>query len=175
MEQCFQANKEVEELQKLQLRKCHKPVDKYQNVSARVVTNFREKKKYQDDNINIVSKDNINPTLTDKMENNEQKSLDEIDTLEDIKHIAISKKIIGTEMDSNTSGKQKKQVITCKRNQKYSQQKLQPKVSSEPNVHKLDNSVNNMNVQNTVKYKSQGIQTLDTDQMESIYSEGIIR
>jgi len=53
---------------------------------------------------------------------------------------------------------------------------LQPKVLSEPNVlHKSDNAANDLDAQSTVRYRSQGIQTLDTDQLESIYSEGIIR
>lgn len=176
MEQCFQANKEIEELQNLQLHKYQKAVDKYQNVSARVITNLQEKKKHQGENTNTISKD-INSTLTDKVANKEQKLQDEIDTLEpDTKHITASKKIFRAEMNSSTSDKQKKRERTSKRNEKYSQQKVQSKVSSEPNVvHKFDNAVNHVNKQNAVKYKNQGIQTLDMEQIEDIYSEGIIR
>lgn len=176
MEQCFQASKEVEKLQKLQLHKYHKTVDKYQNISARIVTNFQKKKKHQGDNTSTVLKDSINVTLTDKIENKKQQPQDENNILEsDAKHVAIPK-IFRVEMDSNLSNKQQKQGKTNKRDKKYSQQKMQSKVSSEPNiVHKLENTINKTDIQNTVKYKNQGVQTFDIDQMESIYSEGIIR
>ncbi|XP_014470386.1 PREDICTED: uncharacterized protein LOC106742187 [Dinoponera quadriceps] len=169
MEQCFQANKEAEEFQKLQLRKYHgRPIDKYQNVSARVITHFREKKKHEDNN--TVSKDNIDLTPTNKVENKEQKAQDEIDILES-EHVTASNKIFKTEIDCNISDKQRKPERISKHNKNYSRQKI----SSLLNVHKFDNVVNNINVQNIVKCKNQGTQTLDTDQMESIYSEGIIR
>ncbi|XP_011151972.1 uncharacterized protein LOC105190758 [Harpegnathos saltator] len=174
MERCFQANKDVEELHKLQI---HKTVDKYQNISAKVITNLREKKKHQNDNTDTILKNNINLVLTDKIENKEQKSQDKIDILEpNIKHVVASKKIITTGINGKISGKQRKQGQTSKYNEKYSQQKVQPKILFEPNVmHKFDNAVNNINIQNIIKYKSQGIQTLDIDQIESIYAEGIIR
>ncbi|XP_032677047.1 uncharacterized protein LOC116846823 isoform X2 [Odontomachus brunneus] len=177
MEQCFQANKEVEELQKLQLHKYHKTMDKYQNISARVVTNFQKKKKHQGDNTSIVLKNNINVTLTDRIEDKKQQSQDESNILKsNAKHIAIPKKIFRAEINSNLSSKQQKQGGTSKYNEKYSQQKMQSKVSSEPNiVHKFDNTINKTDIQNAIKYKNQGMQTLNIDQMENIYSEGIIR
>lgn len=172
MEQCFQANKEVDELQKLQLRKCHRTVDKYQNVSARVITNFQEKKKLQSNN--TAPKDNS--ILTNKMESKKHQSQDEIGE-SDAKPVVASESVFRTKMDSNTSSKQKKQQRTSKRNETYSKRKIQPKVSSAPNViHKFRDTRNNPETHsNTVKYKNQGVQTLDTDQIESIYSEGIIR
>lgn len=171
MEQCLQANKEVSELQKLQQCNYHKTTDKYQNVSAKVVTNFREKKRHQVDDTDTVSKDDINPILTDRRKNKEEKH--EINTVEsNTKHINAFK----TETDSNISDRQRKQKRTSKRNEMYNQANVKPKVSPEPNaVHKFDN-INNTGVQNTVKYINQGIQTLDIDQVESICSaEDIIR
>lgn len=171
MEKCFQTNREVEELQKLQLRKHHKLTDRYQNVSARVVTSFPEKKKHESNHIcpknNVQSKTN-NQALTDKVED-EVQIQNENNILElDKKHAATVKKIIKQGVNNNIPERQKK---TSKCNK--SQQKVQPKVLSESSVlHKFEND---MNVQNIVKYRNQGVQTLDTDQMESIYSEGIIR
>lgn len=162
MEQCFQAGKEVEELQKLQLHKHHKNIDKYQNVPAKVVTSFRDKKKHESYNVDRGS--------TDKVEIDEQAQNGTNVFEYDKKNAASTKKIVGSGMNNNISGRQKR---TGKHK---SQQKLQPKVSSEPNVlHKSDNAASSLNAQSTVKYKNQGIQTLDTDELESIYSEGIIR
>ncbi|XP_029666076.1 uncharacterized protein LOC115237274 [Formica exsecta] len=175
MEQCFQTNKEIEELQKLQLHKHHKTTDRYQNVSARVATSFQERKKHENNDINPVSKNNVqsrtnNSASTDKVED-EMQIQNGNNTLElDKKHAAPARKIVrqGINNNNNISDRQKK---TSKHNK--SQQKLQPKVSSEPDV--LHKSENDMNAQITVKYRNRGVQTLDTDQVESIYSEGVIR
>ncbi|XP_025991830.1 uncharacterized protein LOC105195387 [Solenopsis invicta] len=160
MEQCFQASKEVEEFQKLQLHKHHKTTDKYQNVPAKVVT-IRDKKKRTESC-------NIDRTSTEKVEIDEQ-AQNGTNAFEYDKKHAATKKIVEPGMN-NMSGRQK-------RTSKHKiQQKLQPQVLSEPNVlHKSNNAVNDVDIQNTVKYKSQGVQTLDTDELESIYSEGIIR
>lgn len=171
MEKCFQTNREVEELQKLQLRNHHKLTDRYQNVSARVVTSFREKNKHESNHICPISKNNIqsktnNPLSTDKV-GNEAQIQDGNNILELDKKHAV-KKIVKQGINNNTSDRQKK---TSKYNK--SQPKVQPKVLSEPNV--LHKSENDMNAQVIVKYRNQGVQTLDTDQTESIYSEGVIR
>lgn len=172
MEKCFQTNREVEELQKLQMHKHRKLTDRYQNVSARVVTSFPEKKKHESNHIcpsknNVLSKTN-NPASTDKVEDEVQiQNRNNILEL-DKKHAATVKKIVKQGINNNISERQKK---TSKYNK--SQQKEQPKVLSQPSV--LHKSENDMNVQNIVKYRNQGVQTLDTDQMESIYSEGVIR
>lgn len=174
MEQCFQANKEIEELQKLQLRKHHKATEKYQNVSAKVITSFREKKKRENDNNNdSVPKSDIESALSNKTRSEEQRSRNEIGVMEsDKKYIAATKKTVRSEINNSISDKLKKRNGTgkCK-----NQQKLQSKVSSDPSLlHKSDSTENYADSQNVVKYRSQGIQTLDTDQTESIYSEGII-
>ncbi|XP_077274604.1 uncharacterized protein LOC143904134 [Temnothorax americanus] len=161
MEQCFHASKEVEELQKLQLHKHHKSTDKYQNVPAKVITSFRDKKKHESYNIDRVS--------TDKVEIDEQAQNGTNVFEYDKKQTSSTKKVVGPGVNNNISGRQKR---TGKHK---SQQKLQPKISSEPNVHKFDNAANGLDAQSIVKYKSQGIQTLDTDQLENIYSEGVIR
>jgi len=170
MEQCFQANKEIDELQKLQLRKHCKVTDKYQNISAKVVTSFREKKKHESNNTNLLPKNNIDPMSTDKMKNGEQTETNVLESehiLHQKKYATPMKKVIKS-VTNNTDRQQK----TSKHK---SQQKLQPKISSEPNVlHKSDDIQNDMDGQSTVKYRNQGIQTLDTD-VESIYSDGIIR
>ncbi|XP_012056526.1 PREDICTED: uncharacterized protein LOC105619617 [Atta cephalotes] len=165
MEQCFQANKELEELEKLQLHKHQRSTDKYQNVSAKVITTFRDKKKHE-------NYFNVEGVSNDKVEIDEQ-AQNRINVFEyDKKHAVSTKKIIGPGMNNNVSSKQKR---TGKHN---SQQRLQPKVSPESNVlHKSDsaNGLECLDAQSTVKYRSQGIQTLDIDQLESIYSEGVIR
>lgn len=170
MEQCLHANREIEELQKLQLHKHRRAEDKYQNISARVVTSFREKKKHENDNTEIGSKNNVNLVLNDETEDGEQKSQNESNIVENKKHITITKKAVKQRVDNNTLDRQKKRDSTCKHK---SQQKL--KVSSEPNVSHKCNVPNDENAHRIVKYRSQAIQTLDTDETESIYSEGIIR
>lgn len=172
MEQCFQTNKEIEELQKLQLNKHHKITDKYQNVSARVVTSFREKKKHENNHTDLVSKNNVqsktnNSASIDKMKDDVQIE-NRNNVLELDKKHAAPKKIVRQGINNNISDRQKK---TSKHNR--SQQKPLSKISSEPDVR--IKSENDMNAQSTVKYRNQGIQTLDTDQVESIYSEGVIR
>lgn len=170
MEQCFQANKEIEELQKLQLRKHHKTTDKYQNVSAKVMTSFREKKKQESENSESVPKSNIESALNDKAENGERKN--EINVVESDKK-QITKKIFRPEIGNTVIGKQKRQSRTSKHR---NEQKLQSQVSPEPSVlPKSDKTANHTDTLNIVKYRNQGIQTLDTDEVESIYSEGIIR
>lgn len=160
MEQCFQASKEVEELQKLQLHKHHKSTDKYQNVPAKVVTSFRDRKKHESCN--------VDRTSIDKLEVDKQ-AQNRTNVFEYKKQASSVKKIVEPGMNNNISSRQK-------RTDKHkNQQKLQSKVSSEPNVmHKFNNTANDLE-QSTIKYKSQGIQTLDTDQLENIYSEGVIR
>lgn len=169
MEQCLHANREIEELQKLQLHKHRRAEDKYQNIPAKVVTSFREKKKHENDNTDIASKNNIDLVLNDKIEDGGQTSQNESNTIGDKKHVTTTKKAIKG-IDNNILNKQKKRDNTSKHK---NQQKL--KVVSEPNVsHKHDIS-NDENADNIVKYKNQAIQTLDTDETESIYSEGVIR
>lgn len=161
MEQCFQANKEVEELQKIQLHKHHKSTDKYQNVPAKV-TSFRDKKKHGSCN-------SVDRVSADKLEIDQQ-AQNGTNIFEYGKKQAASTKKVREPGTNNISDRQKR---TGKHK---NQQKLQPKVSSEPNVvHKFDDAANSLDAQSTVKYKNQGIQTLDTDQLESIYSEGVIR
>lgn len=173
MEQCFQANKEIEDLQKLQLHKQHHKIpDRYQNVSARVVTSFRERKKSENNHVSSTSKNNIqsntnNPALTDKDAEEKVQIQNSNSLLElDKKHVPLAKRIVRQGINNNISDRQKK-------TRNKSQQKPQPKVSSEPDI--LHESENDMNAQITIKYRNRGVQTLDTDQVESIYSEGIIR
>lgn len=173
MEQCFQVNKEIEELQKLQLQKHHKTTDRYHNIPARVATTFRERKKQKNNHISSVSKNNVqsktnNSASTDKMEN-EVQIQNENNTLElDKKHAVPAKKIIRQRINNNNNISDRQKKI---RKHDKSQQKM-PKVS-EPDV--LLKSEDDANEQITVKYMNRGVQTLDTDEVESIYSEGVIR
>ncbi|KAL6424966.1 hypothetical protein ACFW04_009361 [Cataglyphis niger] len=170
MEQCFQANKEIEELQKLELQKHHRATDRYHNISARVATTFQERKKQK--NNHISSKNNIqlkinNSASTDKVED-EVEIQNENNTLELDKKNASAKKIIRQRINNNNISDRQKKTNKYNKNQ----QKMEPKVSK-PDV--LLKSEDNTNEQITVKYINRGIQTLDTDEVESIYSEGVIR
>jgi uncharacterized protein with ATP-grasp and redox domains len=135
-----------------------------------VVTSFRERKKHESNNTNLLSKNNIDPISADKVKNEEQAQtvLESEDILYQKKYATPMKKIIKSVTNNN--------IDREKRTNKHkNQQKLQSKISSEPNVlHKSDNIQNDMDGQSTVKYRNQGIQTLDTD-VESIYSDGVIR
>lgn len=170
MEQCFQTNKEIDELQKLQLQKHSKVTDKYQNVSAKVVTSFREKKKRESNNTDLLSKTSIDSMSAEKIKN-EQAQTEMLES----EHMLHQKKL-ATPVKKVIKSVTNKDADRQKRTGKHkSQQKLQPKMLSEPNVlHKSDNIPNNVDGQSTVKYRNQGIQTLDTD-VESIYSDGVIR
>ncbi|EZA48144.1 hypothetical protein DMN91_005529 [Ooceraea biroi] len=169
MEQCFQSGKEVDKLEKLQLHKC-KTRDKYQNVSAKVVTSFRDKKKHaQRNDIDPGSKDHVDPASIDKMKV-EKPSQNGVSLVEPCKkHVGDTKRAIRAHTDSDTLSRQKKS------SKHKNEQKQQPKDSSEPsNLQKYNDNAANDSDASSIKYKSQGIQTLDTDETESIYSEGII-
>lgn len=170
MEQCFHASKQMGELQKLQLHQHRRTTtDKYQNVSAKVASNFQDNR-HQSDNI-IVLKDNVDTVSNDKKD--EEHAHLETNAFEsDKKHIVPAKKIVASRKSNDMLERQNKQNRVNKR----SSQKMQSQASSEPYVaHKITNVANNTNTQNIIKYKNQGIQTLDKDQIENIYSEGFIR
>lgn len=169
MEQCFQATKQVDELQQLRLHKNHRPINKYQNISAKVVTSFCEKKKHKSNSIESVSKNNVELISPDNIKNAKETQIKINISKTDKKHV-FTKKIVSSGVNNNTIiGKQKR---TNKHNNR---QKLQPKILSESNVLCKSNNVANADAQSIITYRNQGIQTLDTDQIKTIYSEGTIR
>lgn len=169
MEQCFQSNKEVDKLEKLQVHK-HKAKDKYQSVTAKVVTSFRDKKPEQR-NVSEVASKHLAIVSVDKAKD-EKPSQNGASSVEPCrKHVGDSKKASRTHTDNDTSSRQKKS------NKHKSEQKQQSKDFSESDQilrKSNDNAADYSDAQSSVKYRSQGIQTLDTDDAESIYSEGVI-
>jgi hypothetical protein len=183
MEQCFQSNKEVDTLDKLQLHK-NKLGNKYQNVSAKVITTFRDRKKYEQRNdIEYVSRDQVDPVSIDKVkyEKSNQIGISLVESSK--KNVGDVKKTIKTHIDNDsridTDNRTDKNILNRqKRSSKYrNEQKQQPRDLSKSNALQKhnDNAANDSNAHSSVKYRNQGVQTLETDDIESIYSEGIIR
>ncbi|XP_020291955.1 uncharacterized protein PF11_0213 [Pseudomyrmex gracilis] len=168
IEKCFQATKQVDELQQLQLHKNHRPVDKYQNISAKVVTSSCEKKNHKSNSIESVSKNNVDPISSDNIENAKEIQKNRVNTSNTDKKHVFTKEIIRSGNNNTIVGNQKK---TTKHNNRQ-----KPKILSESNVLcKSNNVAKDADAQSTITYRNQGIQTLDTDQLKTIYSEGTIR
>lgn len=164
MEQCFHTNRGVEELQKLQLQRHQKVADKYQNVSAKVNTSLHEKK----------HDDNNADSIANKKEEAERREPCRKCSAPNLNKNVSGKKISNSSTNNNIQpSKQKKRE---RKGSEKSAQKLQGKVLSDPNFSRKPlTEVDNRTKTYATKYKNQGIQTLDTKQMDNLYSEGMIR
>jgi len=177
MEQCFQSNKEIDTLDKLHKNKLG---NKYQNVSAKVITTFRDRKKYEQKNdIECISNDQVDPISIDKVkyEKSNQIGISLVESSK--KNVGDVKKTIKTHIDNDnrtdTDNRTDKNILSRqKRNSKYKNEQKQQSKSNALQKHN-DNAANDSNAHNSIKYRNQGVQTLETDEIDSIYSEGTIR
>lgn len=163
MEQCFHNNNKELDVNKIYSRKQERSMDKYQNVVARINTGFREKK------LDDISTDMpANGKITDCDIINRKNSAPILH-----KDSANCKKTRSrAERNVNILIKQKKRD---KRILEKGSQKLKGKVLSDPSFSlPLDNTIN-ADYKSQPKFKSQAIQTLDSKDIDDIYSEGSIR
>lgn len=167
IEQCFHSNKEVEELQKLQLQRHQKNLDKYQNVSARINTSHREKK--QEKNIADAGMDNkADANANDKSE--ESQRLHRKSSAPVLNKSCSAKKLVNSSVNGNVKLRKRERKGFSKPTQK-----LHGKFCSDPNFSHREVDDSDVHSKPGTKYKSQGIQTLDTNQIDDLYSEGMIR
>ncbi|XP_043275780.1 uncharacterized protein [Venturia canescens] len=158
MEQFFHS-KEVDELQKLQLQK--KPLDKYQNVASRINTSIRSRKH----------------SLGKPMLRHSDKNLAEEDCYVERKISAPiesknsdQKKIHRTSAKLNSPDKSKK-------NQSFKDDKESnvKRSSPHPNLCQEESYYLENQEKDYIKYRNQGIQTVSTEDIKTLYKEGAIR
>lgn len=153
MEQYFHMNKETDETQKLRLQEQKNIGNKYQNVLPKMNSNLQIKK-YKGNDINLI----IN-NKTDQQQKSCRKSNSSV-----LNKITVSTKNMLHSNNNNSLVKQKRKES---KNLHKSVDRLHDKVLSDSNF--LCES------KMQTKFKNQGIQTLDTKEMNSLYSEGTIR
>lgn len=163
MEQFFHT-KEVEEFQKLQLQK--KSTDKYQNVASRINSSLRNGKNR--DRLGNVALRHSDQKLDDEGRCLERKVSAPIPG----KSVAGSRNVHRSPTKQNSVGKSKKDA----RSRTEKNQNDHPlKASSNPNLYNGHSPTNDCNERDYIKYRNQGIQTLDTEDIGTLYREGIIR
>ncbi|KAG7209275.1 hypothetical protein KM043_015391 [Ampulex compressa] len=164
MEQCFHTNKEVEQMQKLQLSKHQRTVDRYQNVSARIGTSHRGKK--EDNAV-------VEPNSKEKTQYEEQQLCRKTSApVLEKKCITLTKKPFQPSAGNNTSSRQRRGER--KRGNKNSYE-LQSQILSDPNLRQNTNTDDHLKSEAHIMYKNQGIQTMDTNQIDELYAQGVIR
>lgn len=158
MEQFFHS-KEVEDLQKLQLQK--KPVDKYQNVASRINTSIKTRKH----------------SLGKPLLRHSDKNLAEEECYLERKTSAPigcknseQKKVHRTSVKLNLMDKTKKDDGL--KNNKGQMMKKSP---SYPDLCQEESYYVENQERDYVKYRNQGIQTMGTEDIETLYREGAIR
>ncbi|CAD1477983.1 unnamed protein product, partial [Heterotrigona itama] len=162
----FHANKGTEETQKSQVSNQRKTINNancsnnYNNVLPKVNTNLRMRK--HDTNANI----NVNTKLDQHQELCKKTSVSTLN-----KNNVPMKKTIHS-MSNNLLVKERKkghkELHKCK-------QKLHENVSLDPDISHKSVGDNDNYIKVQVKVKNQGIQTLDTNEIENLYSEGIVK
>lgn len=163
MEQFFHTNKEVEEFHKLQIQRQHKTLDKYQNVTSRINTCKHDE----------TSDKTTSEPSNNKIENNKRPA-------SKVSVPMLSNKVVAPVRKIHRPVANNSNVQRLKRGQKNpadtkSLQIRQKKAPSDPNLT-LERSAIKEDITNSpVKYKNQGIQTLDAKHMSNLYSDGIIR
>ena len=162
MEQFFHT-KEVEDFQKLQLQK--KSLDKYQNVTARINSSFQRRT-----NQDPLGK----PSLRHSEKNLESGSR----SLERKASAPIPSKPAAAEVPNRRVHKSPTKVAPIRKTK--DQKSLPSKCQTNAPVKNTTILQENFETlesheKDCIKYRSQGIQTLDTDDMDTLYKEGIIR
>ncbi|XP_076627687.1 uncharacterized protein LOC143344938 [Colletes latitarsis] len=159
MEQCY-TNKEIDEIQKLRLHE-HKNIgNKYQNAQSKMNSNLQVKK-YKGNNL----------IVNNKMEQ-KQKLCKKSNSSMLNKTTVSAKNMLHSASNNNSPIKQKKKE--CKSLHK-SAERLHEKVLSDPNLSCESNKHVDNDTKIQTRFRSQGIQTLDTKEMDNLYSEGMIR
>ncbi|XP_035737987.1 uncharacterized protein LOC118448616 isoform X1 [Vespa mandarinia] len=163
MEQCFHSNKESDELEKFQINRHRKKVNKYSNITAKVNTSFHG---------------NLQNNHMENM-SNKQIEIIEKEPLRKISTPILNKKNsvpIKKPLNSLTNKLINKQT----RKENIDNKNVQPgskiKVTSDPNfIEKSREDVNSSPLSLNTKYKHKGIQTIEEKHIDQLYMEGIIR
>ncbi|XP_043258498.1 flap endonuclease 1 [Colletes gigas] len=159
IEQCY-TNKEIDEIQKLRLHE-HKSIgNKYQNVQSKMNSNLQVKK-YKGNNVIVNNKIEQKQKLCKKSNSSMLN-----------KTTVSAKNMLHSTSNNNSPVKQKKKE--CKSLHK-SVERLHEKVLSDPNLSCESSKHVDDDTKIQTKFRSQGIQTLDTKEMDNLYSEGMIR
>lgn len=169
MEHFFHSNKEIEELQKLQIQRHQKVADKYQNITSRVNSSLREARNEDSPSKAFVS--NVNQ----KLDNGETSKLQGHPNSKNSAPVLQNKTTATYQKGSfQSSSKLKGPRLRKGARELVQNKKIQGKVAkapSDPNLNSERSSVSN----SETKYKNQGIQTLDAKHMNNLYAEGTIR
>nr|XP_050857896.1 uncharacterized protein LOC127067232 isoform X2 [Vespula vulgaris] len=163
MEQCFHSNKETDELEKLQINRHRKKINKYSNITAKVNTSFHG---------------NLQNNHMENIMSNKQTEIIQKEPLRKISTPILNKKNsmpIKKPLNSLTNKLANKQTRKENLDTKNIQQGSKIKVTSDPNfIQKSREDVNNSLPINT-KYKHKGIQTIEDKHIDQLYMEGVIR
>ncbi|KAL2715566.1 uncharacterized protein V1478_015264 [Vespula squamosa] len=163
MEQCFHSNKESDDLEKLQINKHKKKINKYSNITAKVNTSFHG---------------NLQNNHIENIMSNKQTEIIEKEPLRKISTPILNKKNsmpVKKPLNSLTNKLANKQTRKENLDTKNVQQGSKIKVTSDPNfIQKSREDVNNSLPMNT-KYKHKGIQTIEDKHIDQLYMEGVIR
>ncbi|KAK2581051.1 hypothetical protein KPH14_006094 [Odynerus spinipes] len=162
MEQCFHPNKEVDDIHKFQINRHQKSTSKYSNVTAKVNTSLR------------------GSIQTSRVENsNKATEITEKEPLRKISTPILNKKNPGSAkkplnpLTNKLANKQKRRENVDAKNIPQGQR---IKVTSDPNfVRKSEEDENSSPLSTVVKYRHQGIQTLEEKHIDQLYTEGVIR
>lgn len=161
--------KEFERARDTRLNEQKKITNKYKNVASKLILNHSTKQ-LEDHNINSNSHNRISKQCV----GNEEKLCRKSKVPVTNKSIGTAKKMSNSATSNNPSTKQKRKE--CKTLHK-SAGKMHENVSSDPAL--LCESINDIHNDETTKLLNKlvnrGTQTLDTDQIDNLYSEGIIR
>ncbi|XP_046753494.1 uncharacterized protein LOC124416441 isoform X2 [Diprion similis] len=169
MEHYFHSHKEVEELQKLQIQRQQKVSNRYQNITSRVNSSLREAK-----NENFSDK-TCTSTAKQKLEGVEQckshtqpHSKNSAPSLQSKTTTGTQKGFVVPHSNAKSPG------LKRKAREAVLNKKLQSNMTKAPSDPSLN--CGHSGCSNTeVKYRSQGIQTLDAKHMSNLYAEGTIR
>lgn len=161
MEQCIHVNKDSEEATKVHLCKQEKTGERYK-VSARVNSGFRSKKadcKLDKQNASILG---AGEHITNRKSSAPVPSKNGVSC----KHTSHSC------TNASVLCKQKKRERKVLNKHSH---KIKEKVLSDPNLLHTPHEDMNPRMKLQTKYRSQAIQTLDSNEINDIYSEGLIR
>ncbi|XP_015437876.1 PREDICTED: uncharacterized protein DDB_G0287625 [Dufourea novaeangliae] len=169
LEKSLHANKGVGDAQNVQLHERKKISNPYQNVLPKLNSNLGPKK-YVGIDVNLNARDKLSKNCVE----NQQKLCGKSSMPVMNKNNSRTKKTLHSANSNNSSMKQKRKNS---KNLHKSDDRLHENVSSDSALlrESPENASNEINTKTQIKYKNQSIQTLDTNQMDNLYSEGIIR
>ncbi|XP_015108647.1 uncharacterized protein LOC107035644 [Diachasma alloeum] len=169
MEQYFHASREVEDLDKLKLQNRQ---GKYQNVAARVNSSLhRSRRRFAEENHSAESRENVHPLERKSSAPELRNNATTVATPNRKKKINNKSRVTSAAVN----GKQKPQEENGNDRMKRGEGEPQTLPKVPLNLDSAEDRARCDNNCDISKYKSKGIQTLDTDNLEGIYAEGVVR